>query len=66
VNTDQLLMAAIIVAVLIYTWLTDKECREAKQLSDFYLNVLTDVANKEVEIRVYNQGEIEIRNIKGE
>lgn len=65
-NTDQLLMVAIIAAVLIYTWLTDKECREAKQLSDFYLNVLTDVANKEVEIRVYNQGEIEIRNIKGE
>jgi len=54
------------VANLIYVLLTHRECGRAKRKSEFYLSVLTDVANKEVEFRFNNQGEMEIRKILGE
>tara|TARA_E500000081_G_C5944465_1_gene266495 strand:+ start:305 stop:505 length:201 start_codon:yes stop_codon:yes gene_type:complete len=66
VSVEQLLLAALVVANLVYIWLTRKECEDAKYDSAFYLQVLTDVANNVVEIKVDNQGDIEIREISGE
>jgi len=60
------MLAALMVANLIYVLLTHRECGRAKRNSEFYLSVLTDVANKEVEFRFNNQGEMEIRKILGE